>query len=43
MEESKIVVVQLSQLSGQSTGCTSQVSWVRFLVTTGPFTFLYFS
>ena len=26
----------------QSTGCTSQVSWVRFPVTAGLFTFLYF-
>ena len=26
----------------QSTGCTSQVSWVRFPATAGLFTFLYF-
>ena len=26
----------------QSTGCTSQVSWVRFPVAAGLFTFLYF-
>ena len=26
----------------QSTGCTSQVSWVRFPVTAGLFTFPYF-
>ena len=27
----------------QSTGYTSQVSWVRFSVTAGLFTFLYFT
>ena len=26
----------------QSTGCTSQVSWVQFLAAAGLFTFLYF-
>ena len=40
-----LVVVRLSYklvAQWQSTGCTSQASWVRFLATAGLFTFLYF-
>ena len=38
-----LVVVRRSVVAQwQSTGCTSQVSWVRFPAAAGLFTFLYF-